>query len=188
MFCPQCGRQLLDDSVFCPECGERIVKSDSTAPKQPKSSQDYIIKKKNQIYLWMDPQKIGIYDMWVAFAANITFFIGLICLTFDIGRLREENVGLFLLSREDRLEEYMQIILDPRSTFTFRPWTKFFIISTIILTVVSLVLSWSIVWLKKRGREYNIDLIQEATITKVANISVPIFMLISLIVVVYVLI
>ena len=24
MFCPECGKEIPDDSVFCPECGARI--------------------------------------------------------------------------------------------------------------------------------------------------------------------
>lgn len=26
MFCPECGKKILDDSIYCPECGTKIVR------------------------------------------------------------------------------------------------------------------------------------------------------------------
>ena len=30
MFCPECGRKILDDSIYCPECGTKIVRPINT--------------------------------------------------------------------------------------------------------------------------------------------------------------
>ena len=43
MFCPECGKQLSDDSVFCEYCGARVDDEGSGAPQVQKSGSNNII-------------------------------------------------------------------------------------------------------------------------------------------------
>lgn len=41
MFCPECGSEMLDDSVFCQECGAKVVGSEETTD-EPDATQDSV--------------------------------------------------------------------------------------------------------------------------------------------------
>ena len=50
MFCPECGKQLLDDSVFCEYCGSRVTEGFGALPKRSvlvDTEQIYPVQDKN---------------------------------------------------------------------------------------------------------------------------------------------
>lgn len=42
MFCPECGKEIPDDSVFCPECGARIDEPEENSAVQRNAGQSTV--------------------------------------------------------------------------------------------------------------------------------------------------
>lgn len=75
MYCPECGKQIPDDSVFCPECGRKIELQKMSAAEENKCEST---KKKNGFPAW-----------WII--ALILIFGGLIIKYFINEKGNEDN-------------------------------------------------------------------------------------------------
>ncbi len=77
MFCPNCGKQLLDDAVFCEQCGEKIspVEGPQPVPTPPPTEPQKREEKKVSQFIKKKGKIIGIICAAVVIIAAVVVFL-----------------------------------------------------------------------------------------------------------------